>query len=166
MTPVPAIDPETCQREAARLHHALRAPAKPAQPSAKKATPRPIITPKDFLRLRCRQLGVEYEVLLSQKQERRLVNARHQLIGEVYAAYPKLSLAAVGRLFSRHAKTIAYVMKSRGYQTRHSIRPTAEQRAHALRLVAEGLSIRAAARTAGVNHGSVRVWLAASKDGK
>lgn len=57
--------------------------------------------PKAFLRMKCLEIGVDFEEMISTRRSRKrvLVKPRQYLMGEVKKKFPNMSLSMVGRLF-------------------------------------------------------------------
>ncbi len=62
--------------------------------------------------------------ILSKSRRRRLVAARFDAVAAVHAAYPRLSLGALGRIFQRDRTTILNALQSRGFTKRGQFWPS------------------------------------------
>lgn len=55
--------------------------------------------PSDWLRNRCKEIGVEYKDMIGHKRARSVSIPRQRLMYEVHKQFPELSLPQVGRMF-------------------------------------------------------------------
>ena len=56
-------------------------------------------TPTDWLRDRCKEIGVEYSDIVGISRKRDITIPRQRLMYEVYEKFPGLSLPQMGRMF-------------------------------------------------------------------
>jgi hypothetical protein len=72
-------------------------------------------TPVGFLKMRCRELGVDYADVTGSRRTRQIVSVRGQLIAELKTLYPEMTLPSMGRLFGgRDHTTILYFLRKHG----------------------------------------------------
>lgn len=65
-------------------------------------------TAKEYVMRRSDELGVSFADIIGPRRRHDLIEARHQLIGEVYLRFPNLSLPQLGTLFGNRDHTSIY----------------------------------------------------------
>ena len=74
--------------------------------------------PASFLKMRCREIGVDYSEVTGARRTRSIVAVRGQLIAELKTLFPEMTLPALGRLFGgRDHTTILYFLRKHGAVT-------------------------------------------------
>lgn len=116
---------------------------------------REILTPLDYVKMRCLQERVAFELLIGTARQQGIVEFRWALCVEVKERWPHLSSPQMGKIFNRDHTTILWAMRRRVPNgPRHQI--CKEKVEEILRLVSEGTSKREAARLVGISEETVR----------
>lgn len=73
------------------------------------------VHPKEYVRLRCRQIGVKSSDVRGHTRRRKIVQIRHQLMWELNEFFPEMSLSKIGQVFGGrdHATARHGIMKIR-----------------------------------------------------
>ena len=99
--------------------------------------------PLGWLKLRCRELDIAYDEIIGERRFVALVAKRKQLIREVKARFPAMSLPSIGRLFGgRDHTTILASLRGTGlYDPREVSRDTTERNSRIVALYNSGFKI-------------------------
>jgi len=88
-------------------------------------------TAKQYVMLRCKELGINFQEIMGSRRQKDLSNARTLLIAEVYQRFPLLSLPLIGKIFDKdHTSILAAVRRAgvyRGQQEMTAIIPSQDE---------------------------------------
>lgn len=88
-------------------------------------------TAKQFVMMRCKELGINYLEIQGHRRQKDISNARTLLIAEVYQLFPLMSLPCIGKIFDKdHTSILAAVRRAgvyRGQKEMTAIIPSQEE---------------------------------------
>lgn len=106
----------------------------------------------DYIKARCHQMGVSYEEIVGVSRLRKIVEPRQQLMCEVRAKYPLMSLPQMGNLFGgRDHTTIHAALTKHGHVSSSRGVVTPEMAAEMKQMFASGMMKRLIADKLGVS---------------
>ncbi len=114
--------------------------------------------PRGYVKVRCFELGVQFDDIMSRSRKHVHVAARHQLISEVKGRFPNLSFPQIGRLFGGIDHTsVLFALKKHGYEPGNRYRLSAGTIAEVKAMYAGGANARQIAEHFGCAVNTVRM---------
>jgi hypothetical protein len=111
--------------------------------------------PVGFLKLRCRELDLDYSLIVGTSRKRNDVRRRGELISEMKARFPEMTLPALGRIFGgRDHTTILHFLRKHGGISRRCS-PSVQWRDKVDELFHQGLLLRDIAQAIGRSQATV-----------
>lgn len=111
----------------------------------------PDINAVAYIRARCAQMDMPYELVVGPCRKRSVGKVRDDLIWEVHLRFPEKSSSQVGQLFGRDHTTILHLYRKRGEKSVQREKIADEKVQEIIRLLASGLSLKAVGRAVGVS---------------
>ena len=116
---------------------------------------RQVITPLDFVKVKCLELGSSHTEVCGQDRSVKMVEMRRSVLKAAHAQYPSLSFPTLGKLVNRDGTTVQNALgllkRERGGAQRRS-----ERDRKALELYRQGVTISAIAETLGISETTVK----------
>lgn len=133
----------------------IAARAKNIVPANSDRPVRQVITPLDFVKVKCVELGSTHDEVCGHDRSVKMVEIRRAVLKAAHAQYPGLSFPMLGKLVNRHGTTVQsalglLVRKSGSAQRRHE----RDRKAHAL--YRQGVTISKISEALGVSETTVK----------
>lgn len=133
----------------------IAARGKSLSPANSDKPDRQVITPLDFIKVKCVELGSSYADVCGDNRSVKMVEIRRRVLNAAHARYPSLSFPMLGKLINRHGTTVQnalglLVRKSGTSQKRNE----RDRKAHAL--YRQGVTISKIAEVLGISETTVK----------
>lgn len=114
--------------------------------------------PRGYVKVRCFELGVQFDDIMSRSRKSEHVEARHLLISEVKDRFQHLSFPQIGRLFGGIDHTsVLFALKKHGYEPGNRYRLSACTISEVKAMYASGAAFRQIAEHFGCAINTVRM---------